>query len=205
MSEHLQFTQLAGADGELEGSIQWGEEEGLEPVLVHAISVPLGPLRLSEKASDETPALRLHSVRFGVRSWRELADRTYSFPNVVKTLDADGESHPVYDIYGSLQLGADYHQVLITTIAFGQFDGCRVGTSLTGSVRSVTDPPSFSPADFSCEGFLTIGPTSVRGDLGSSSVPTLAEAEKLTGSLLRLEDYGAPGMRNGTVLLKPSC
>jgi hypothetical protein len=205
MSEELRLEPPDGTEGVLEGSIQWGEEEGLDPVLVHAITVPLAPLRLGENAQDKEPVLRLHSIRFAVRSWRELAGRTFSFPNVVRHVEADGESHPLYDIYGSLRLAADYHQVLMSTVAFDQFEGCRVVARLAGSVRSVADPPAFTPADFSCETSLTVGPISVRGDLGSSSVPTLAEAEKLAQSLLRLEDYEQPRNLNGGVRLRPAC
>jgi hypothetical protein len=175
MSEELRLKPLASAEGVMDGSIQWGEEEGLDPVLVHAITVPLAPLRLGEQEYDEAPVLRLNSIRFAVRSWRQLGGRTFSFPKVVRHIEADGESHPVYDIYGSLRLGAEYHQVLMTSIVFGQYDGCRVVASLRGSVRSVADPPPFTPADFSCETSLTVGPVSVRGDMGSTAAPALAE------------------------------
>ena len=205
MSEELRLKQLSSTEGVLDGSIQWGEEEGLDPVLVHAITVPLAPLRLGEQAYDEAPVLSLYSIRFAVRSWRQLEGRTFSFPNVVRHIEADGESHPVYDIYGSLRLGPEYHQVLMTSIAFGQYDGCRVVANLRGSVRSVAHPPLFTPADFSCETSLTVGPVSVRGDLGSTAVPALAEAEKLAHGLLRFEDYEPPRNQNGRALLKPSC
>lgn len=52
--------QLKPADtgGTLDASIQWGEEEGPDPMLVHGITIPLGPVRLGGQADDE-PVLRL--------------------------------------------------------------------------------------------------------------------------------------------------
>lgn len=205
MSEELRLEPLGSIEGVLDGSIQWGEEEGMDPTLVHAITVPLAPLRLGEQADDDSPVLRLDSIRFAVQSWRQLEGKAFSFPNVVRHIEAEGESHPVYDIYGSLRLGDDYHQVLMTNIAFGQYEGCQVAASLKGSVRSVANPPLFAPTDFSCDVSLTLGPVSVRGDLGSTAVPALAEAEELSRSLLRLEDYEPPRDQKGRTLFQPSC
>ncbi len=200
---HLKL--LPSTEGVLEGSIEWGGEEDLDPALVHAITVPLAPLRLSERAHDEAPIVRLHSIRVAVRSWRELGNKTFSFPNVVRRIDADGGSNAIYDIYGSLRLGAEYHQVLMTHIAFGQYEGCRVAASLKGSVRSVANPPLFAPAEFSCNTSLSVGPVFIRGDVGSNALPALTEAEELTQRLLRLRDYEPPRNENGRVLLSPSC
>ena len=205
MAEELSLMQPAGADGELEGSIEWGDEADPHPVVVHAIRVPLAPLRLGEHAFDDEPVLQLHSIRFGVKSWRQLAGRTFSFPNVVRHITSDGESRPIYDIYGSLRMGAEYHQVLATGIAFGTYQGCRVEVNLSGSVNSVAHPPLFSPTDFSCDASLALGPILVRGDLGSSTLPDLAEAQEQAQRLLRLEDYEPPQDHNGRVLIRPTC
>lgn len=203
MAQHLRLT-AADSDGELDASIQWGEEEGPDPTLVHAITVPLGPVQLGEQSDDE-PVLRLHSIRFDVRSWRELAGRSFSFPHVVREIEAEGESHPVYDIYGSLRLGDDYHQVIASGIAFGRYDGCRVTATLEGRVESIDHPPGFDPTDFTCDASLTLGPVTVRGDLGSTTLPAAAEAERLAQQLLRTEDYSSPRDRRGVVMLEPSC
>jgi len=205
MSEELRLKPQSGAEGVMDGSIQWGQEEGLDPVLVHAITIPLTPVRLGENTHDEKPLLRLNSIRFGVRSWRELEGKTFSFPNVVRHIEADGESHPVYDIYGSLRLGSDYHQALISNITFGQYEGCRIEASLEGRVQSVAEPPLFTPTDFTCEASLTVGPVAVRGDLGTNFVPTRADAEELAQRLLRLDDYESPHDHKGGVSFKPSC
>jgi hypothetical protein len=205
MSDELRLKQLVGADGVVDGRIQWGEEEGLDPMVVHAVTVPLAPLRLGDDAHDERPVLRLHSIRFDVQSWRELEGRSFSFPNVVREIMAEGRSYPVYDIYGSLRLGSDYHQVLMTSIAFAQYDGCTVDARLEGRVQSVTEPPRFAPTDFTCEASLTVGPVAVVGDLGSSTFPSRADAEELARKLLRLEDYGSPEDHEGGVRFAPSC
>jgi len=203
MAQQLRLT-AAHSEGVLDASIQWSAEEGPDPMLVHAITVPLGPVQLGEQSDDE-PVLRLHSIRFDVRSWRELAGRSFSFPNVVQEIEAEGESHPVYDIYGSLRLGNDYHQVTMASIAFGRYDGCRVTATLAGRVQSVTQPPGFDPTDFTGDATLTVGPVTVRGDLASTTVPAAAEAQQLAQQLLRTEDYGSPRERQGRVILEPSC
>lgn len=205
MSAELRLKQLANTEGVLDGSIQWGEEEGLAPFLVHGITVSLTPLRLGERSYDDTPNLHLNSIRFAVRSWKELEGRTFSFPNVVRTIDADGESHPVYDIYGSLQLGDEYHQVVMTQISFGQYEGHRIVVSLRGSIRSVAHPPAFTPTDFSCEASLTLGSVSVRGDLRTRSVPNLTETEWLVQLLLHIEDYEPPQRQEGRALFSLAC
>ncbi len=204
MAEPL-LLEPAGTDAALDASIQWGEEEGPDPTLVHAITVPLGPVRLGDQSDDDEPVLRLHAIRFDVRSWRELAGRSFAFPNVVREIEADGESHPVYDIYGSLRLGEDYHQVTMSGIAFDQFDGCRVTATLAGRVESVTQPPRFDPTDFTCAATLTVGPVTVRGDLASTTVPAAAQAQELAQQLLRLEDYQAVRERGGRAVLEPAC
>ncbi|ACV78996.1 hypothetical protein [Nakamurella multipartita] len=205
MSDELTFKQQSGAEAVLDGSIQWGEEVGIDPVLVHAITVPLAALRLGEQTADDAPLLRLNSIRFGVASWRQLGGQSFSFPNVVRQIEADGESHPVYDIYGSLRMGSEYHQVVMTRIAFGPYDGCSVAVSMEGSVRSVSQPALFNQIDFACDASLTVGAVVVRGDLGSATPPTLAEADELTQRLLRLEDYRPPRSQNGRAVLEPLC
>lgn len=203
MSEQLRL-EPARTGATLDASIQWGAEEGPDPMLVHAITVPLGAVHIGERSADE-PVLRLHSIRFGVRSWRDLAERSFSFPNVVREIDADGETHPVYDIYGSLRMGDDYHQVTMSGIAFGPFDGGRVTATLDGSVRSVARPPQFDETDFTCVATLTLGPVTVRGDLASTTVPDAAQAQELAQQLLRREDYRSPRERGGLVILEPTC
>ncbi len=197
--------QLKPADtgGTLDASIQWGEEEGPDPMLVHGITIPLGPVRLGGQADDE-PVLRLHSIRFDVRSWRELAGRSFTFPNVVREIEAEGETHPVYDVYGSLRLGNDYHRVVVSDIAFGRYDGARVTATVDGRVESVSPSPEFDPTDFTCEARLSVGPVTVRGDLASTTPPSAAEAPRLAGQLLRLEDYRPPQERKGAAVLEPA-
>lgn len=203
MAQQLRLT-AADSDGALDASIQWSAEDGPEPMLVHAITVPLGPVRLGEQSDDES-VLRLHSIRFDVRSWRELAGRSFSFRHVVREIEAEGESLPIYDIYGSLRLGDAYHDVIASGITFGRYDGCRVTATLEGRVESIDHPPGFDPTDFTCDATLTLGPVTVRGDLGSTTVPAAAEAERLAQQLLRTDDYGEPRDRRGVVVLEPSC
>lgn len=205
MPDELRLEPRPGAEGEVEGTIQWGGEEGPDPRLVHAITVPLAPLRLGKRAHHKRPVLRLHSIRLDVRSWRELEGRSFSFPNVVMQILAEGESHPVYDIYGSLELGSDYHQVLMSSIAFGRYDGCRIDAKLEGRVQSVAEPPLFAATDFTCAASLTVGPVSVRGDLGSSTVPGRTEAEEVAQKLLHLQDYESPQDDQGGLSFAPSC
>ena len=203
VSEQLHL-EPAGTDATLDASIQWGGEEGPDPTLVHAITVPLGPVRLGDESDADEPLLRLHTIRFDVRSWRELAGRSFSFPNVVREIEAEGESHPVYDIYGSLRLGDEYHQVTMSGVAFDEFDGGRVTATLAGRVDSVAQPPRFDPTDFTCAATLTVGPVTVRGDLASTTVPTVAQAQELAQQLLRLEDYRPVRERGGSVILEPA-
>lgn len=189
---------------ELTGTIRWGEAEGPEPLLVHEITVPLAPVTLGEQTDDE-PVLRLHSIRFGVRSWRELAGRDFTFPTVVREIEEEGESTPVYDIYGNLRLGEEYHEVVPSGIEVGRIDGCRVPVTLTGQVRSVAPAPAFGPTDFTCAATLTLGPVAVRGDLASTAVPDADRARDLAARLLRVEDYRPPRDRRGIVVLEPDC
>lgn len=209
MPEHLRWTPAgSGPDpapgAELTGTIRWGEAEGPEPLLVHEISVPLGPVTLGELADDE-PMLRLHSIRFGVRSWRELAGRDFTFPTVVREIEEEGESTPVFDIYGSLRLGEEYHEVVPAAVAIGELDGCRVPVTITGRVRSLAPAPAFEPTDFTCAATVALGAVTVRGDLASSEVPDEAEAGELATRLLRVEDYRPPRVRRGLVVLEPDC
>ncbi|WP_420123670.1 hypothetical protein [Nakamurella sp.] len=209
MPEHLRWTPAgSGPDpapgAELTGTIRWGEAEGPEPLLVHEISVPLGPVTLGELADDE-PMLRLHSIRFGVRSWRELAGRDFTFPTVVREIEEEGESTPVFDIYGSLRLGEGYHEVVPSGVVFGAIDGCRVTVTITGQVRPVAPVPAFETTDFTCAATLTLGPVTVRGDLASSEVPDAAGAGELATRLLRVEDYRSPRPRRGVIVVEPDC
>ena len=203
MADELRL-EPSGAKGVLEASIRIDRELGRKPFLVYAITIPLAPVRLSEKAQDDEPLLRLHSIRLEVRSWRALDGRTFSFPNVVTTVEADGESRQVYDIYGSLRLGEEYQQVDMASIGFGRVDGGCVVASLQGTITSTAEPDHFSPVDFRCEATLEILPVSVKGDVASGDVPSPSEAAELAATLLDLDDYESPRKEKGSTVFAPA-
>ena len=74
----VSLDDLAVRKATLEGAIQWGEAEGDEPLLLHAITLSLAPLRIGGRRCA-LPSSRLHSLRLPVSSWRQLDGQTTSW------------------------------------------------------------------------------------------------------------------------------
>jgi hypothetical protein len=197
--------QLMPTKGVLSASIQWGEAEGTEPILLHRVTVELAPVKIGGLRTP-SPRLRLHSIRFGVRSWKELEGRSYRFPNVVRVIREDGESYPIYDIYGSLKLGEDYHEVVVSSLEFDEpRAACTLPVNVRGTIKATGSPPSFAPTDFHLRCGLTISDVQVLGDGASSKFPELDEARDLAASLLELDDYEPVRIEQQRPVLMPRC
>jgi hypothetical protein len=195
---------LVAREGTLEGAIQWGETEGDEPLLLHAITLLLAPLRIGvEEVSD--PTLRLHSLRLPVSSWAQLDGQAYELGSVVREITSDGRSYPVYDAYGSLNLGDAYHEVLPRRLRFGSREGCVLSLQLEGRLRATDTPPSFAPVDFAVAADVQVGPLHVIGDSGGDDYPSPADAAELAARLLDLKAYEAPVVHDDCTLLRPRC
>lgn len=197
--------QLTPTNGTLGASIQWGEAEGTEPILLHRVTVELAPVKIGD-VRTASPRLRLHSIRFGVRSWKELEGRSYRFPNVVRLIQEDGGSYPIYDIYGSLKLGEHYHEVIVSSLDFdGERSACILPVHMRGTLKATDSPPSFAPTDFQLGCGLTILAVQVLGDGASSKFPELDEAKDLAASLLELDDYEPVRIEQQRPVLMPRC
>jgi hypothetical protein len=188
----------------LEGAIQWGEAEGDDPLLLHAITLSLAPLRIGTR-EVRGPKLRLHSLRLPVSSWRQLDGQTYELGNVVREISADGESYPILDGYGSLKLGEDYHDVAPTLLRFGPRERCVLALHLEGRLTATDAPPSFAAVDFSIDADLKVGPVSVVGDSGGDDYPPPGESAELAARLLDLAAYEPPAADGHCTVLRPRC
>ncbi|MGH3620586.1 MAG: hypothetical protein ACRDQ5_02195 [Sciscionella sp.] len=197
--------QLVAGEGVLEASIRWGEAEGDDPLLLHAITVHLGSLSLGGGVEDTAPKLRLHSIRFPVSSWTQLQGRAYRFPNLVRCVVADGESDPIYDIYGSLKIGDRYHEVVPSLLRFDPDTGCTLGVHLDAEINPTDTPPSFASTAFTLDAELTVAVVRVVGDAASPDYPSLTEASELSRQLLDLNRYAAPVVKDGCVTFAPRC
>lgn len=187
----------------LTASIQWGEAEGPDALLLHEITLALAPLQVGTQR-DDLPALCIDSIRFGVTSWRQLEGRTFALGEVVRTIASDGQEHPIYDAYASLNVGEDYHPVDVDAIAFGAADGCRL--PMTCEARIEPDAAgTFEPAALRLSATLDVGAVEVLGDMDDGDFPGLGEATELAGRLLDLGAYGEPVVADGRVTLAPRC
>jgi hypothetical protein len=187
----------------LTASIRWGEAEGPDALLLHEITLALAPLRVGSQR-DDAPTLCVDSIRFGVTSWRQLEDRTFALGAVVRTIASDGEEHPIYDAYASLNVGEDYHPVHVSAIAFGAAEGCRL--PMTCEARIEPDAAgTFEPAALSLSATLDVGAVAVVGDTDEGAFPGPDEATELAGRLLDLGAYGEPAVVDGRVTLAPRC
>lgn len=200
----VEVDDLVVREGTLEGSIQWGEAEGDDPLLLHAITLLLAPLRVGAK-EVRRPKLRLHSLRLPVASWTELEGRSCELGNVAREITADGESYPVYDAYGSLKLGDAYHDVAPRLLRFGPRDGCVLRLKVDGRLSATDAPPSFAAVDFAIAGDVQIGAVQVIGDVGADDYPSPDEAAELAARLLDLDAYEPPVVRDGCTVLHPRC
>jgi hypothetical protein len=203
-AEPLAVSELRVCEGTLEGSIRWGEAEGDDPLLLHAITLLLGPLRVGGESVPD-PKLRLHSVRLPVSSWSQLTHATYRLGDVAREIMADGEAHPIYDAYGSLKLGDAYHTVQPRLLRFGACDGCVLSLHLEGSIDATDAPPSFAPTDFAIDGDVVVGAVRVVGDSGADGYPAEDQARELAARLLDCDAYEAPVVERGCVVLHPRC
>jgi hypothetical protein len=195
---------LAVRKATLEGAIGWGEAEGDDPLLLHAITLALAPLRIGGR-EVRSPKLRLDSLRLPVSSWRQLDGKTYELGNVVREIAADGESHPILDGYGSLKLGETYHDVAPTLLCFGPRKRCVLALHLEGRLTATDEPPSFAPVDFALHADLKVGPVSVVGDSGGDDYPSSGESAQLAARLLDLDAYEPPAVDDGCTILRPRC
>jgi hypothetical protein len=195
---------LAVRKATLEGAIQWGEAEGDDPLLLHAITLSLAPLRLGAR-EVRAPKLRLHSLRLPVSSWRQHDGQTYELGNVVREITADGESHPILDGYGSLKLGESYHDVAPRLLRFGPRKRCVLALHLEGRLTATDKPPSFAAVDFALDADLRVGPVSVVGDSGGDDYPSPGEPAELAARLLDLDAYEPPTLDGHCTILRPRC
>ena len=191
-------------EGTLEGAIQWGEAEGDDPLLLHAITLLLAPLRVGAEVVAD-PKLTLHSLRLPVSSWAQLEEQSYELGNVVREITADGGEYPVHDAYGSLKLGDAYHDVAPTRLRFGARDGCVQALHLAGWLRPTDTPPSFAPVDFAIDAAVEIGAVLVVGDSGGDDYPSPGEAAQLAARLLDLDAYAPAAVDDGCTVLRPRC
>lgn len=187
----------------LTASIQSGEAEGPDALLLHEITLALAPLEVGSQR-DDVPALCVDSIRFGVTSWRQLEGRTFPLGAVVRTIASDGEEHPIYDAYASLNVGEDYHPVHVDAIAFGAAEGCRLPMTCDARIEPDT-AGAFEPAALRLSATLDVGPVEVVGDTDDGAFPGLDEATGLAGGLLDLGAYGEPVVVDGRVTLAPRC
>lgn len=195
---------LVAREGTLEGAIQWGEAEGDDPLLLHAITVVLEPLQLgAQEVAD--PTLRLHSLRLPVASWAELEGQGYELGSVVREIAADGGTYPVYDAYGSLRLGEVFHDVAPTLLRFGSRDGCMLKLHLEGRLRATDTPPSFAPRDIAIDADVRIAAVTVVGDSGADDYPSPDEAAALSARLLDGDAYEPVVVHDGCTVLRPRC
>lgn len=200
----VSLDDLAVRKATLEGAIQWGEAEGDDPLLLHAITLSLAPLRIGGQ-EVRAPKLRLHSLRLPVSSWRQLDGQTYELGNVVREITADGESHPVHDGYGSLKLGEEYHDAAPMRVRFGPRKGCVLALHLDGRLTATDEPPSFAPVDFAIDADLKVGPVRVVGDSGGDAYPSPDESAELATRLLDLDAYRPPVVDDHCTVLRPRC
>jgi len=195
---------LVAREGMLDGAIQWGEAEGDDALLLHTITLLLAPLRSgAEEVPD--PKLTLHSLRLPVSSWAQLEGQTFELGNVVREITADGGTYPIYDAYGSLRLGAAYHDVTPTRLRFGRRDGCSLALHLDGWLRATDTPPSFAPVEFALDADVQIGPVHVVGDSGGDDFPTPGEAAELATRLLDVGAYERAVVEDDCTVLHPRC
>ncbi|MGH2917918.1 MAG: hypothetical protein ACRDLS_04860 [Solirubrobacteraceae bacterium] len=202
--EPFAANRLRVREGTLEGAIRWGEAEGDDPLLLHAITLLLAPLRVGDQDVPE-PKLRLHSLRLPVSSWAQLAGGSYPLGNVVREIVADGESHPVYDAYGSLKLGDVYHEVVPSLVSFEPRDGCALALHVEGRIEPADAPPSFAPVDFAIDADVALAAVRVVGDAGAAGYPSQERANPLAERLLDVDDYEPPVVEDGCVVLHPRC
>ena len=196
--------QLRAVDGDLDAAVRWGEAQGDEPVLLYRLNMHLAPLQLDERLEPE-PRLRLHSVRFGIKSWRELEGTKHPFRHVVLQIAEDGEEHPVYDAYGTLKLGESYHEVVPSLVEFGPRAGCTIDARVEGLLRSAESPRSFGPSEFAVHCRVVLGDVRVVGNTASSQFPDLPTATELASHLLNVDDYEPPRVERGCTVLTPRC
>ena len=149
--------------------------------------------------------LTLHSLRLPALAWTQLEGQSYDLGNAVREITADGESHPVYDAYGSLKLGDAYHRVAPTLLRFGPRDGCVLRLHLEARLSATDAPPSFAPVDFAIDANVEIGPVHVVGDSGGGDYPSPDEAADLAARLLDVDAYEPGVVDDGCIVLRPRC
>jgi hypothetical protein len=140
-----------------------------------------------------------------VRSWKELEGKAFPFRHAVRNISKDGESHPVYDIYGSLKLGEDYHEVVPSPIEFGSCTDCFLDARVEGVIQASDSPSSFAGATLDVRCRLAVAVVRVLGDSASSHFPEPAVAATLAGRLLELNDYEQPQTEQGCTVLLARC
>lgn len=199
MAIDLADGRLAALAATMGGAILWDAESEDGPFLAHAIRVDFRPLPGRE--GEAHPQLHVHSIRLPVRSWRELPGRSFTFPNVVRTIYADGEAIPILDIHASFRLGARYHTARISQIRFGGLAGCTLAATLTGTLV-IGDR---QPIPFALDVPVELGPVLVTGNVASHEFPDLREAAGLADRLLATADYREPEVVDGCVAYRPDC
>ena len=140
-----------------------------------------------------------------MRSWKELEGRAFPFRHIIRNINKDGESHPIYDIYGSLKLGENYHEVIPSLIELGRCTDCFLDARVEGVIQASNSPPSFARATLDVRCRLAVAAVRVLGDSASSHFPEPAVAAALAGRLLELNDYEQPLIEQGCTVLLPRC
>ncbi|MGH3768958.1 MAG: hypothetical protein ACRDS0_25020 [Pseudonocardiaceae bacterium] len=197
MAIELESGTLVPVAASIGGTILWDDESEDDPFLGHAIRVDFEPLPGRE--GEAHPQLHVHSIRLPVRSWRQLQGRSFTFPNVVRKIYADGEEVPILDIHGSLRLGSDYHNAQVSEIRFGERTGCRIGVAVTGELVIGKQ----APIPFGLEVPVELSPVRVTGDVATGEFPDLQQAAELAGRLLTTADYREPEVVDGCVEYSP--
>ena len=198
----LAASELRVRAGALSGTIEWGEEQGDEAQLLHEITLLLEPLHGSDAAD---PKLTLDSVRLPVSSWAQLAGSSHKLGDVVRELVGDGESRPIYDAYGSLKLGEEYHEVVPSLLDFGARHGCVLHVRLEGRLNATDSPPSFASTDFTLEADVDLDAVRVIGNTRIAQFPPQDEAIELATRLLDVVTYEPPVIEGGCTVLRPRC
>jgi len=182
-SDRLSDSLLA-TTGELRGEVSYNSLSRLPPGLRHHVTIDFAPV--TYRSAIEHPQVRLYSLDLGVRSWRALPGRRYTYPRRPPML-ADGEPMAVDDGSGAVLLAGDHLPVQARSVAFRVLADQTLITEFELSLE--LEAVGLGTTEVSCLVPLVVGKVVIRGDTYRQAPPDADEVEQLAARFLDLEDY----------------